>query len=150
MKMLPRYLVLFFTCALCSGAVAQTSPQFNHAAFFVHDLKASGDFYRDVVGLRMIPHPFPVPKYAWFSVGPKQALHLIAGAEANVPKDKMNHFSLSVPSLDGFIERLARYKIGYEDAVGAKSAVAHRPDGVNQIYIQDPDGNWLEINDAKE
>jgi catechol 2,3-dioxygenase-like lactoylglutathione lyase family enzyme len=24
-----------------------------------------------------------------------------------------------------------------------------RPDGVRQIYFQDPDGYWIEINDAK-
>jgi lactoylglutathione lyase len=24
-----------------------------------------------------------------------------------------------------------------------------RPDGVRQIYFQDPDGYWIEVNDAK-
>jgi len=24
-----------------------------------------------------------------------------------------------------------------------------RPDGVRQIYFQDPDGYWLEVNDSK-
>jgi len=27
--------------------------------------------------------------------------------------------------------------------------VTTRPDGVHQIWFQDPDGYWLEINDVK-
>jgi len=28
--------------------------------------------------------------------------------------------------------------------------VTNRVDGVHQIYLKDPDGYWLEINDAKD
>jgi lactoylglutathione lyase len=40
--------------------------------------------------------------------------------------------------------------VAYENWAGEKSAVTRRVDGVKQIYFQDPDGCWLEINDAKE
>ncbi len=57
---------------------------------------------------------------------------------------------MTVSSVDEFASRLAANKIPYEDLAGQKAAVTHRPDGVNQIYFEDPDDNWIEINDAKE
>ena len=41
-------------------------------------------------------------------------------------------------------------KIPYSDWPGAAHTVNHRDDGVRQIYFQDPDGYWIEINDAKQ
>jgi lactoylglutathione lyase len=132
------------------GTAAEPGPRFNHAAFYVVDLKTSADFYREVVGLKPIPEPFHDGKHAWFEIGPQQALHIISGATAPQPRDKRNHFCLSVPSVDAFAKRLTAHRVAYEDFAGTKGAVTRRPDGVNQIYFQDPDGNWIEINDAKE
>lgn len=133
-----------------SIGVAAESPRFNHVAFHVVDLKTSADFYRDIVGLKEIPEPFHDGKHAWFEIGPKIALHVISGAAAPLPKEKRNHLCLSVPSMEVFTGRLEKHKVPYEDLAGKKSAVTRRPDGVHQIYFQDPDGNWVEINDAKE
>lgn len=149
----PLLRLSFFLALAAAGAfsrAADDTPRFNHAAFFVVDLRVSADFYRDVVGLPEIPEPFQDGKHAWFEIGPRQALHLIAGAEKVLPKVKRTHLCLSVPSVDAFAARLARHKVAYENLTGEKSAVTRRPDGVNQIYFQDPDGNWIEINDAKE
>ena len=129
---------------------AQPTARIDHVAYYVVDLKVSADFYRDVVGLKAIPEPFNDGRHAWFELGPKIALHIISGATAPLPKEKRNHLCLSVPSMDAFIARLAKNKIPYENLAGEKSAITRRPDGVNQLYFQDPDGNWIEINDAKE
>lgn len=145
----PALLSLLLTLAAAAFA-ANAAPRFNHAAFYVIDLKVSANFYRDVVGLKEIPEPFRDGKHAWFEIGPKMALHVISGAEKILPKEKRSHLCLSVPSVDVFAARLARAKVTYEDLAGTKGAVTRRPDGVNQIYFQDPDGNWIEINDAKE
>ena len=40
-------------------------------------------------------------------------------------------------------------KIEYENWAGQKMQVTKRVDGVYQIYFKDPDGFWIEINDAK-
>lgn len=149
----PARLSLCLITLACSSVwlrAAADSPRFNHTAFYVVDLKVSADFYRDVVGLAVIPEPFHDGHHAWFEIGPKQALHIISGATAPLPKEKRNHLCFSVPSVDAFITRLTQAKVAYEDLAGKKSAVTRRPDGVNQIYFQDPDGNWIEINDAKE
>lgn len=129
---------------------AQTTARIDHVAFYVVDLKVSADFYRDVVGLKAIPEPFHDGKHAWFEIGPRIALHIISGAQTVLPKEKRNHLCLSVASMADFTTRLARNKITYENLAGEKSVITRRPDGVNQLYFQDPDGSWIEINDAKE
>lgn len=148
MKPLARWLLGIALVSL--GFAAESAPRFNHAAFYVGDLQASANFYRDVVGLKPIPEPFHDGKHAWFEVGPQQALHIISGATAPLPKEKRNHFCLTVASVEAFTKRLAALHIAFEDLAGTKGAITRRPDGVNQIYFQDPDGNWIEINDAKE
>ena len=142
--------LLLFLAVLTAGFAAEATPRFNHAAFYVVDLKVSADFYRDVVGLKEIPEPFRDGKHAWFEIGPRMALHIISGATAPLPKEKRTHLCLSVPSVDAFAARLAKAKVLYEDLAGTKGAVTRRPDGVNQIYFQDPDAHWIEINDAKD
>jgi lactoylglutathione lyase len=150
MKLL-RLPVLFLTLATALVVqAAPAAPRINHIAFYVLDLKVSTDFYANVVGLPVIPEPFHDGKHTWFAIGPNCALHVISGAAAKLPKEKRNHLCFTVPSVGEFARHLAENKIPYEDLAGAKSAITHRPDGVNQIYFQDPDDNWIEINDAKE
>ncbi|HWA28349.1 MAG TPA: VOC family protein [Lacunisphaera sp.] len=148
---LPRCLVLTgLLAAVVVLRAAPNAPRVNHIAFYVLDLKVSTDFYEKIIGLPTIPEPFHDGKHTWFLIGPKTHLHIISGAAAKLPKEKRNHLCFTVDSVDAFAARLAEHKIPYEDLAGAKSAVTRRPDGVNQIYFQDPDDNWIEINDAKE
>jgi lactoylglutathione lyase len=65
-------------------------------------------------------------------------------------RDKNSHLCFSVPSVPLFIEKLNKAGIPYEDWGGKKQSVTNRVDGVKQIYFVDPDGYWIEINDAKE
>ena len=37
----------------------------------------------------------------------------------------------------------------WEDQDGKKMALTTRTDGVKQVWLQDPDGYWIEINDAR-
>ena len=135
---------------IAQRAAAQTTPRLNHIAFYVLDLKVSTDFYHNVVGLDTIPEPFHDSHHTWFSIGPKSHLHIISGAKVDLPKEKNTHLCFSVPSVDAFIVRLKEHNIAYENWAGEKMTVTNRVDGVKQIYFQDPDGYWLEINDAKE
>ncbi len=59
--MKPLRRLLFLLAMAASGILslaADDAPRFNHAAFYVLDLKASADFYREVIGLPVIPEPF--------------------------------------------------------------------------------------------
>jgi catechol 2,3-dioxygenase-like lactoylglutathione lyase family enzyme len=44
------------------------------------------------------------------------------------------------------IQQLQKAGISFEDWRGRKNSITTRPDGIKQIYFQDPDGNWIEIN----
>jgi len=40
-------------------------------------------------------------------------------------------------------------KIAFEDKEGVQGAITNRVDGVHQIWIKDPEGYWIEVNDVK-
>jgi lactoylglutathione lyase len=152
-KILPCVPVLLLLLSACSTKPTSAQPsqaRLNHIAIYVANLKVSTDFYAQVVGLDTIPEPFHDGRHTWFLVGPKSHLHVISGAKVSLPKEKNTHLCFSVPAVDAFIPRLTKNNIAYENWAGEKSAVTNRVDGVKQIYFQDPDGYWIEINDAKE
>jgi lactoylglutathione lyase len=122
----------------------------NHVAVYVVNLQQSVHFYRDVLGLDTMPEPFHDGKHAWFKVGENCHLHVIQGAAEKMIHDKNAHICFSVPSVDTFIEQLNKEKVSFESWGGDKGKYAVRVDGVKQLYLKDPDGYWIEINDAKE
>ena len=124
-------------------------PALNHIAYYVYDLKKTADFYQHVVGLDTIPEPFHDGRHIWFQVGPNSHLHLISGAKEISTHEKNSHLCFSIPSVEKFIEKLNKAGISYEDWQGKAQSVNIRVDGVKQIYFKDPDGRWIEINDAK-
>ena len=130
--------------------IAQQKALLNHIAVYVVDLKVSTAFYKDVIGLDTIPEPFHDGRHTWYNVGVKSHLHLISGATSKTSHDKNSHLCFSVPSVAEFIKRLEKNNVEYEDWAGTKMKVTNRVDGVKQIYFKDPDGYWIEINDAKE
>ncbi len=131
-------------------AQRQTQVRLNHLALYVQDLKTCRHFYEDIIGLDTIPEPFHDGKHTWFQVGPKSHLHLIEGAKAKISLDKNIHLCFSVLSVDQFVEVLKKHKVEFEDWYGSKGTITKRVDGVKQIYFKDPDGYWIEINDARE
>jgi lactoylglutathione lyase len=148
--------VVMIVC-ICSAtffaadAVAQKQPVvLNHIAHYVVNLKTSTDFYMGIVGLDTIPEPFHDGRHTWFKVGYKSHLHLIQGALAKKEQDKNSHLCFSVASTEDFAKVLKKSNIEYENWVGEKYALTNRVDGVKQLYFKDPDGYWLEINDAKD
>ena len=146
--------LLIVACFLSVRAFSQLDNKpravINHVAIFVVDLQRSGNFYENIVGLDTIPEPFHDGKHIWLKIGPKAAMHIIQGAEKPKEYFKNDHTCFSVPSVETFIEVLKKNNIQFEDVSGNKNVYSKRPDGVKQIWLQDPDGYWLEINDAKD
>lgn len=131
---------------------AQTSERqqpivLNHIALYVYNLEKSTDFYEKVLQLQVIPEPFKDGKHTWFSIGGKSQLHLIEGASEITEHDKNSHICFSVKSVDDFIANLDQHHIEYTNWPGDAKAPTIRVDGVKQIYFQDPDGYWVEVND---
>lgn len=143
--------MIIATVNIHSNVMAQVKqkPVLNHIALYVFDLKKSTEFYRDILQLDVIPEPFKDGKHTWFKLGEYSQLHLIEGATQILPHEKSSHLCFSVKSLKEFITLLDKREIERVNMKGDSRAPTLRPDGVSQIYFQDPDGYWLEVNDAK-
>ena len=148
-----KKITLFLTqLALVAGAAAQSAKpvmKINHLAIYVTDLKQSSNFYMQVLGLDSIPEPFHDGKHVWLDLGFGTSLHIISGAEMKKQYFQNNHMCLSTENLDQFKGTLTQKKITWYNAAGEKGKTNTRQDGVSQIWIQDPDGYWLEINNDK-
>lgn len=140
-----KYLSTQFTTAKQNGV----SFNFDHQSLVVTNLMKTGDFYKDVFGFEEIPHPERKPGFRWFNIYGNSQLHLIKKDIIEFKKDKSIHLCLAVQNLEGFVERLISKDIDFYDWPGNKGSVTDRADGVKQIYIQDPEGYWIEINTAK-
>ncbi|MET0244262.1 MAG: VOC family protein, partial [Flavitalea sp.] len=147
----PVVLLAFLLLAAQSGLFAQSKKAaLNHIALSVVNLKKSTDFYLQVVGLDSIPEPFHDNKHTWFAIAPKSHLHIIESAKEVSPHDINTHLCFTVPSVDEFVTRLNKMKVPFRNWGGDAGKVTIRVDGVKQIYFQDPDGFWIEINDARD
>lgn len=147
MKKILVLLLLLFHLGMNANA---QKPTFNHLAIYVVDLNKSATFYREVIGLDTIANPFNDNRHAWFSIGGTSELHIIAGAASVTKHQQDNHLCFSIASLESMIQALNKAGIPYHNARGKINEITTRPDGVKQIYFTDPDGYWLEINDAKK
>ena len=120
----------------------------DHQAFVVKNLEKEADFYANILQLKEITSTETKASRRWFDIN-GAALHLIKNDNVTINKDKNQHLCLSIQDLEGFIKVLKKNQIAYEDWAGTKNSITNRNDGVKQIYIQDPEGYWLEINNAQ-
>ncbi len=152
-RLLP--LAALLTLAACQSVTpvvtapaAPAAVGLDHAALHVADLGASVAFYQEVFGLEEIPAPGDPTVIRWLGLGPAQ-LHLIHYDGAVPPTTKAVHFALRVADLDALVATVAALDVPYSDWPGVAGAVSVRGDGIRQIYVQDPDGYWIEVNDAR-
>jgi lactoylglutathione lyase len=129
-------------------AAAQGPVGLNHIALYVVDLQKSSSFYKDALMLPEIPEPFKDGKHVWLRIGPHSQLHIIQGNKAQ-EHDINTHLAFSVKNLAKFMEHLDKLNVHYGSWKGEAKQTTPRPDGVKQIYLQDPDGFWIEVNDDK-
>lgn len=121
---------------------------FDHHALHVRDLPRSAAFYENVLGLKRIPDPFDDDRHVWFDIGNGIELHVIGGATSVAPQDMKVHMAFSVVSVDAFLRHLESCDVRYVNSRSVERQVTTRRDGVKQVYLQDPDGYWIEVNDA--
>ncbi len=116
----------------------------NHLALQVADLSASAKFYSEVLGLERLEVPDNLKAIrAWFRIGPDQQIHLLAGRTIPVNNDRNgSHFAVFVESMDKAEAFLKGKGLSYHAQV--------RFDGVKQIYLPDPDGYLVELNEWKD
>jgi len=125
---------------------AQQKPHFNHTTIYVVNLEKSGDFYEHVLLLTKISEPFHDNRHIWFKIGDHDQLHVVGGAKETISHDINIHLAFSVPDLPAFMKHLDAMDVKYGNWVGDPKKTITRPDKVDQIYFQDPDGYWIEVN----
>ena len=120
----------------------------DHVGIQAADLVRSARFYGDVLALKETPTPFPLDAARWFVLGGGRMLHIVANGTVRAPHNRWDHFALACADLDAMIARLDARHIPWADMDGHRAAQL-RPDHVRQIFVRDPDGYVIEINDAK-
>src|SRR3712207_2228577 len=121
----------------------------HHVSLFVRDVDASAPFYADVLGLEDIPNRVGQPHIRWFTIDRFRTIHLIGGdPEAERPRPFSTHLALATRSFEAVLTRLEERSVTYCSVARQTHDITVRADGVRQIYFQDPDGHWIEINDA--
>ncbi len=115
----------------------------------VDDLAASTRFYEDVIGLNVVSRWTGDREAVWFDMGDTTALGLWpvetggAKAIANGRGGVHVHFALRIPlgSIDDVQTRLEALGCTITDRV-------EFGDGNRSLYLDDPDGNCVELMDA--
>lgn len=119
---------------------------FNHIALSVKDVDRSADFYKKVLNLNEITNKTKIDGIRWLSLGEGKELHLISILKESVTVNKALHFALTTANFESFIKILDEMKISYSDWPGTTQKINIRADGIKQIFFQDPDGYWIEVN----
>ncbi len=120
---------------------------FNHIALSVKDVNESVEFYQKVLQLEEIKNTASESKTRWLSFNEGKQLHLIPRPNFEIKINKAVHFALSTSDLDSLITNLNELQIDFSDWLDIPNKVYIRKDGIKQIYFQDPNGYWIEIND---
>jgi len=117
----------------------------DHLAIYVRDIDKSARFYTDLFGFKEVTAPVPLAR--WLVMRNGTMLHIIPGRTEASTNSKWDHLALACDDLDAMISRLSKHKISWSDIDG-KPSPQLRSDGVQQIFVRDPDGYWIEINDS--
>jgi catechol 2,3-dioxygenase-like lactoylglutathione lyase family enzyme len=139
-------LTFVLTLVACLSAFSQDKigiVKHNHIALQVADIQVSAKFYGEVLQLDRIEVPDNLKAIrAWFKIGTDQQIHLLAGRTQPVVNDRNgSHFAVFVSSMGKAEAYLTKLKLPFHKQV--------RFDGVVQIYLADPDGYLVELNEWK-
>jgi len=99
-------------------------------------------FYRDVLGLEDADRPeIPGVPGTWLDVGDSQ-LHVVGAPPRGTPIDSTgHHYCVAVADLDAAIAELEERGIPYKRGVQGEGTV--------QIWINDPAGNTIELQQER-
>ena len=114
----------------------------NHVSINAQDLAESVDFYVDLLGAELIATPnFGVP-VQWMALGRTQ-LHIF---QADLKPTSHHHLGITVDDLEPVYRAAERRDAFDREAFG--NHLVELPGDVIQLYLRDPAGNLVEIDQA--
>ena len=119
----------------------------DHVSLLVRNLETSSQFYAEVLGLVPIHNGTEKANIRWFGIGGFTALHITEEEFGDTRVKKQTHFAICVDDFDGFVGELRAKGVEFWSWTEETGHVTGRPDGFRQIYLADPDGYWVEVND---
>lgn len=150
MKIILSSILLFYSSFL----IAQNNNSFNltinHLALSVTDLDRSAEFYKNVLGLKEIQKGVRSEAVKWFQFSDGKELHLLSFIKDPVTLNKAIHLAITASDFDMFIKKLDDLGVEYGDWAGTPGKIQIRKDGIKQVLFQDPDGFWIEVNNASK
>ena len=121
----------------------------HHVSVNVQDVDANASFYATVLGLQEIPNRVGKSHIRWFTIDGFRTFRLIGGdLEPDRSRPFPTHVALATRDFEAALARLEQHGVTYVSLAGQPKDITIRADGVRQIYFRDPDGHWIEINDA--
>ncbi len=111
----------------------------NHVGLPISDRAKSLAFYRDIIGLQVIPHEIDGNPLVWTKAEDGSMVHLI---EPPPGADSRTHVALQVDDIDA---ALAAVK---EAGIELTSGPGERHNGQRYFFVSDPDGNRIEFATA--
>jgi catechol 2,3-dioxygenase-like lactoylglutathione lyase family enzyme len=116
------------------------SSRINHVSVSARDLQESVDFYVELLGAEPVPSPnFGLP-VQWLALGRTQ-LHLF---ERDVQPLSHHHLGITVDDLEPVYRAAERRGAFDHESFG--SHLVELPGDVVQLYVRDPGGNLVEID----
>ena len=113
----------------------------NHVGVPIRDRKKSLAFYRDFLGLEVIPSMVDSPNIVWTRAADGTMVHLIEPSQPGNPPGKP-HTAFEVEDFDEAVKAL--HASGYQ----VDTEPGERHDGQRYIFAFDPDGYRLEFTTA--
>ncbi|HVC43210.1 MAG TPA: VOC family protein [Candidatus Binataceae bacterium] len=123
--------------------------EFSHVAVRVTDVEKSKNFYEQVIGLKTIPRPQIKIPGEWYGVGNNQ-LHIIGGEPRTGIDPTGPHMAIEVEDFDATKAKVEELGIPYLDGAAMVSRMTPEAQKMvgRQLWIQDPDGNVIELRQS--
>ena len=119
----------------------------NHVTVLVNDKEKAIKFYSEILGLEI----FPVGKSTWMKVG-NQFLH-ITQSSGKAISNSFYHFAIEMSSFEKYINDLINKGLEIFDLDNDLNKVkvnCDLDDPTRQFFVNDPDGNLIEITDTEK
>ncbi len=109
----------------------------HHVSLNVSDTERALTFYRDILGMAVLPRPDFSFGGAWLDAGNGSQIHLIEG---DVPPNLGQHVAFRVDDVEAVIARLRQAGVEVSEAKNVGDTT------IRQAFGRDPDGNLLEFS----